>query len=125
MMKWIRSIAVVLAVFAPFLFVAYYLAAIPNSLHAFRVLGGLDWLWIVMLGLMMIGTYYFLAVYVWEEDAIYAEFSHLDADHDGYITREDAAKWKRLAREFDRFDADRDGKLSRIEFEKFEHSLAR
>jgi hypothetical protein len=121
-MRWIKAVAVVLAVFAPFIMVGYALAIVPTNL--IKNLGGVDWLWLVMLGLMMVGTYYFLAVYVWEEDEIYADFVRLDADHDGYISRADATSWKRLAREFDKFDLDRDGKLSRIEFEEFEHSLA-
>lgn len=123
-MKWIRAIAVVLAVFAPFIMVAYALAIVPDTLHVLKNLGGLDGLWLVMLGLMMVGTYYFLAVYVWEEDEIHADFVRLDADHDGYIARADAAPWRRLAKDFDKFDLDHDGRLSRVEFEAFEHSLA-
>ncbi|HSE13159.1 MAG TPA: EF-hand domain-containing protein [Rudaea sp.] len=45
------------------------------------------------------------------------KFEALDANHDGYIDRQEAAVSKPLANEFATIDANKDGKLSLIEFE--------
>jgi Ca2+-binding EF-hand superfamily protein len=44
------------------------------------------------------------------------QFTRLDADHDGFVTRADMSKVPELARRLAKFDADRDGKLNRAEF---------
>jgi len=124
-MKIVKACAVVLCVFAPFLMVGYAIVLLPNSLEVVQRFDGIDWMWLIFLGLMMVALYYFLAVHLKEENEIELDFAELDADHDGYIGRDDASGWARLAQAFDRFDVDRDGRLSRAEFERFEHSLAR
>ncbi len=49
-----------------------------------------------------------------------ARFQGADADRDGYLTRDEAAKLDpELARNFDAMDADRDGRVSREEYERF------
>jgi hypothetical protein len=105
--------------------VAYAIAQGPDPMSTLQRFEGFDWMWLIFLGAMMVGTYYFLAVYLADEDAIAEDFVRLDKDHDGFITREDASAWQQLAKVFDSFDMDRDGRISRIEFEEFEHSLAR
>ena len=45
-----------------------------------------------------------------------AQFTRLDADRDGFVTRADMSKMPELTRRFAKFDADRDGKLNRAEF---------
>lgn len=45
------------------------------------------------------------------------KFEALDANHDGYIDRQEAAVSKPLRNEFARIDANKDNKLSLIEFE--------
>jgi hypothetical protein len=82
-----------------------------------------DWLWFIMLDAMMLGMYYFVPAFIEHEEEITEDFAGLDRDHDGYISREDAANWKSLASSFEKFDADHDGKLSQVEFETFEHAL--
>lgn len=124
-MKAIRGLFVVLSVFAPFLLVAYAFAQLPHALQFLRQFDSIDWMWLMLLGLMMLGIYHFLAVFLLEENGIQQDFDWLDADHDGYIRAQDAAGWTQLARVFDRFDSDHDGRLSRVEFEQFEHSLPR
>ena len=121
--KMLKGAATVVAVFAPFLMFGYALAVVPNTADVLRSWNGADWIWLIMLGVMMVGLYYFLAVYMEDEEEIAQDFAVLDADHNGNISRENAAKWPRLAKAFDQFDLDHDGKLSRIEFEAFEHSL--
>lgn len=122
-MKTIRITAALISVFAPFLMVGFLLWKMPNALY--HITEGLDWTWPAMLGLMMVFLYYVMAVYMKEEEEIKAEFESLDRDHDGYISRDDAAGWKRLALAFDRFDSDHDGRMSSAEFDEFEHSMAR
>jgi hyperosmotically inducible protein len=46
-------------------------------------------------------------------------FYKYDADRDGFISREEAAKMKLRGRSFDDVDTDRDGKLSANEFEQY------
>ncbi|RYX91051.1 MAG: hypothetical protein EOO28_27225 [Comamonadaceae bacterium] len=43
-------------------------------------------------------------------------FSYIDADKDGFISREEAAGFKGVARNFDRADLDHDARLSKDEF---------
>lgn len=124
-MKVFRACSLVLCVFAPFLMVAYAFVRLPNAIQMLQEFDSIDWMWLLFLGLMMVGLYHFLAVYLEEENDIELDFRRLDSDHDGYLTPDDARQWGHLARAFESFDADRDGKLSRLEFERFEHSLAR
>jgi hypothetical protein len=126
-MKMIKSVVIALAVFMPFLFVAYVFAVNPNALNyamtatpatlATGIISGIDWIWLIMFGAMILGVFYWL-FYIEEEEEITQEFMDLDTNHDGYISREEASKWKYLAKVFDKFDANHDGKLSRQEFEK-------
>ncbi|MGQ0511359.1 MAG: protein kinase domain-containing protein [Betaproteobacteria bacterium] len=45
-----------------------------------------------------------------------AQFKSADANHDGFLTRDELARFPFIAREFQRVDADRDGRLSPTEF---------
>lgn len=96
--------------------------AIPG--HVLQDTVGLDWVWPAFLGLMMLGLYYFFAVYLEDEYVIGEEFERIDTDRDGYISRDEASKLRGLAEVFDRFDNDHDGMMSRAEFDEFEHSFA-
>ncbi|MBI2311840.1 MAG: EF-hand domain-containing protein [Betaproteobacteria bacterium] len=49
-------------------------------------------------------------------------FRKLDADRDGFVSREEAKQWRDSAAAFSETDQDRDGRLNRDEFIKF-HSL--
>jgi hypothetical protein len=124
-MKLLKWVLTVLALLAPFFMVGYVVMKIPNGLEVVSNWGLIDWMWIIMLGAMMLGFYYVLGVFLIDEEEIQEDFESLDRDRDGYVTREDASGWQRLAKVFDRFDADHDGMLSRVEFEEFEHSLPR
>jgi len=46
--------------------------------------------------------------------------TQLDADHDGTISKKEAAKDKALSKQFSKLDINRDGKLDVGEFAKFE-----
>ena len=128
--KMVQMTIAVLSIFAPFLLVGYALLINPDVFgYAMKstpltladgVLSGIDWIWLIMLGAMMLGIFYWL-FYIEDEEEITEEFMRLDTNHDGYISREEASKWKYLARVFDRVDTDHDGKLSRQEFEKAIH----
>jgi len=122
-MKTLKWILTVLALLAPFIMVGYVVMKIPNGLAVVSNWGFLDWMWLIMLGAMMLGFYYLLSVFFIDEEEIEEDFERLDRDRDGFVTRDDASRWQRLAKVFDKFDADHDGKLSRVEFEEFEHSL--
>ncbi|HXY22232.1 MAG TPA: EF-hand domain-containing protein [Burkholderiaceae bacterium] len=122
-MKVMKALIVLLCVFAPFLMAGYALTIVPNGMHALRNTDGIDWLWVILLAAMMIGIYYFLAVYVEDEEKITEAFQRLDRDHDGFITREDAGTWPELLSAFDRFDTDHDGRLSWTDFDAFEHAV--
>ena len=122
-MKLLKWISTVLALLTPFLMVGYVVMKIPHGLQVISNWGLIDWMWLIMLGAMMLGFYYLLAVFFEDEEEIAEDFEHLDRDHDGYVTRDDASRWQRLVKAFDRFDCDHDGRLSRVEFEDFEHSL--
>jgi hypothetical protein len=123
-MRWIKAIGVGLAVFAPFIMVGYALAILPNTWEVITNLSPYDWTWLTMLGLMMVAMYYFLAVYLEDEEEIELEFKQLDKDHDGYISRDQVLTSDRYRRDFNESDADHDGKLSRVEFEAYEHSIS-
>jgi len=122
-MKVFKALVLLLCVFAPFLMAGYALTIVPDGLQALRNTDGIDWLWVILLGAMMIGVYYFLVVYVEDEENITEAFRRLDRDHDGFITREDARSWPELSSAFDRFDTDRDGRLSWTDFDAFEHAV--
>jgi hyperosmotically inducible protein len=47
-----------------------------------------------------------------------AAFDALDTNSDGYLSREEVARQRELAKRFDRFDADRDGRMSLDEYLK-------
>ena len=117
MNKTTKLILIIFAVFAPFLLAVYALYISADPLVAIRSLSGIDWLWLILLGAMALGVFYWL-FFIREEEEITEEFMDLDTDHDGYITRKEASKWKYLARVFDKFDTNHDGKLSRQEYEK-------
>lgn len=117
-----RMLMIGLCVFAPFLVVAYAVFAIPD-MHAIRNFGGLDWMWLILLAFMMLGLYYFLAIYVREKADTTAAFERLDRDRDGFISLQDAGNWSDLRRLFSTFDSDHDGRMSRVEFESFQNSL--
>ena len=121
-MRWIKSVGLILAVFAPFILVGYALAIVPNTWQVIQSFSPMDWTWLTMLGLMMVGVYYFLAVYLEDEDEIELDFQRMDTDHDGYLRRADIGNATRLATEFEHFDGDHDGKLSRVDFENFQHA---
>jgi len=70
-----------------------------------------------------LGIYYFLAVYLEDEEEIAENFQSLDTDHDGFISREDAKKIPDLIRVFERFDTDHDGRLSHVDFEAYENAV--
>jgi len=59
----IRWMSVPTAVFAPVLMVGYTLLVLPGGLQALRNTDRVDWIWLILLGAMMLGTYYFLVVY--------------------------------------------------------------
>jgi EF hand len=44
-------------------------------------------------------------------------FGFMDHDHNGQVSREEAAGFRGVAKNFDRADTDRDGQLSRAEFD--------
>lgn len=120
-LKWLVVFG---CVFAPFLLVVAALLQIPGGLQAVSQTDPLDWIWLMLLGAMMLGVYYFLAVYLEGEELITAEFRELDRDQDGYLSRDDTKTWPELFRSFDEFDSDHDGRLSRVEFEAYEHATA-
>jgi hypothetical protein len=122
-MKTLKWIVTLLALFTPFIMVGYVVMKIPNGLEVVSNWGFADWMWLMLLGAMMLGFYYLLAVFFIDEEEIEEDFECLDRDHDGFVTPDDASRWQRLAKVFEKFDVDHDGKLSRVEFEEFEHSL--
>ena len=63
--KWLTTLT---AVFAPFLVVGYALLIVPGGLHALQNTDGVDWIWLILLGGMMLGFYYFLVVYLLDKE---------------------------------------------------------
>ncbi|SPJ15709.1 exported hypothetical protein [Burkholderiales bacterium] len=122
-MTTIKRLTVLTAVFAPFFMAGFALLVVPDPWQTLRNTDGEDWIWLILLGGMMVGVYYFLAVYMEDEEEIAEEFQRLDRDHDGFVTREDAKDWPELIRLFDKFDTDRDGRLSHVDFEAFENAV--
>ncbi len=51
------------------------------------------------------------------KSAVQAKFDALDANHDGYIDKQEAAVSKTLANEFAKLDTNKDNKLSLMEFQ--------
>lgn len=47
-----------------------------------------------------------------------ARFGALDADRDGFVSKDEAVKDRMLAQTFAQVDANGDGKISRVEFDK-------
>jgi hypothetical protein len=117
----IKAVLLVACVFAPFVVIGYALLAIPDK-TVLHNLAGQDWIWLILLAAMMLGLYYFLAIYVREKHEATAQFKRLDRDRDGFISLQDAGDWPDLRRLFDKFDADHDGRMSRIDFEAFQRS---
>lgn len=120
--KSVRRVVVVLCVFAPMVMVAFAALMMPHT-KALLEIGGIDWIWLMLLAAMMLGLYYFLAIYVKEEGEVRDRFKRLDRDNDGYISVGDAESWPDLRRGFDKFDVDHDGRMSRADFEAFQRSL--
>ena len=118
--KWLT---VLTAVFTPFFMVGFALLVIPESMQAVRNSSGVDWLWLILLGAMMLGIYYLFPVYLVDKENINQEFQRLDFDRDGFISRTDITAWPNLIRSFDKFDTDHDGRLSRADFEAYEHAV--
>jgi len=123
MKSTIKRLTLLTAVFAPFFMAAFAFFVVPDPWQTLRNTGGVDWIWLILLGAMMVGLYYFLAVYLEDEEEIAEDFQRLDTDHDGFISREDARSMPDLLRVFDRFDTDHDGRLSHVEFESFENTV--
>jgi hypothetical protein len=96
--------------------------AIPDT-QVLRNFGGEDWIWLILLASMMLGLYYFLAIYVKEEGEVSAQFNRMDRDRDGFISMQDAGTWSDLRCSFEKFDTDHDGRLSRADFEALQRSL--
>ena len=119
----IKRLTLLVAVFAPFFMTGAALIVLPDPWGTLRNTGGVDWIWLILLGAMMLGIYYFLAVYLEDEEVIAEDFQSLDTDHDGFIGREDAKKMPDLVRVFDRFDTDHDGRLSHADFEAYENAV--
>ena len=122
MKSTIRRLTVLAAIFAPFLMTGAALIVLPHPWETFQQVHAEDWIWVILLGGMMLGMYYFAAVYFEDEEEITEEFLRLDLDHDGFISREDVKNWPELNREFDKFDRDHDGRLSHNDFELFERA---
>ena len=119
----IKRLTILAAVFAPFFMTGAAFLVLPDPWQTFRNVHGEDWIWLILLGGMMLVMYYFAGVYFEDEEEINEEFLRLDRNHDGFITREDAKNWPELTREFDKFDRDHDGRLSHNDFELFEFEL--
>ena len=120
MKKMIIRLTLLAAVFAPFLMTGAALLVLPHPWETFRDAHGEDWIWLILLGALMLGLFYFFAVYLLHEEDIAEEFLRLDTDHDGFISREDAKNWPELSRVFDKLDRDHDGRLSHDDFKAFE-----
>ena len=54
-----------------------------------------------------------------------ADFVRLDKNKDGFISRSEAAKDKKVSSNFSKFDENKDGKLSEDEFIKLQSTVAR
>src|SRR5208283_1776427 len=100
----IKKLTLLVAVFAPFFMTGAALIVLPDPWGTLRNTSGVDWIWLILLGAMMLGIYYFLAVYLEDEEEIAEEFQRLDLDRDGFISREDTNTWPNLRRLFDKFD---------------------
>jgi hypothetical protein len=122
MQKNAKRVLIVACVFAPVLALGYAVLAIPN-MQVLSNFGGQDWIWLILLSAMMLGLYYFLAIYVKEVGDVAAQFERMDRDHDGFISKTDTGNWADLRRLFDKFDTDHDGRMSRADFNAFERSL--
>ena len=64
----IKRLTVLTAVFAPFFMAGFALLVIPDGIQAVRNSSGVDWIWLILLGGMMLGIYYFLAVYLLDKE---------------------------------------------------------
>jgi hypothetical protein len=116
----IKRLTILAAVFAPFFMTGAALLVLPHPWETLRNVQGQDWIWLILLGGMMLAMYYFAGVYFEDEEKITEEFQRLDADHDGFISREDAKVLPELSRDFDKYDRDHDGRLCHSDFELFE-----
>jgi EF hand len=123
MKRSIKRLTLLAALFAPFLMTGAALLILPDPWKTLQNTSGADWIWFVLLGAVMLGIYYFLAVYLEDEEEIAVDFQRLDTDHDGFITREDAKNWPILLSAFTKFDKDNDGRLSHVDFEAFENTI--
>ena len=119
----IKRMVLLAAIFAPFFMSGAALIILPHPWETLRNTDGVDWIWLILLGAMMLGFYYFLAVYLEEKEEVAEDFQSLDSDHDGFISREDAKNMPDLIRVFDKFDTDHDGRLSQMDFEAFENTV--
>ena len=54
-----------------------------------------------------------------------ADFVRLDKNKDGFVSRNEAAKEKKISRNFSKFDGNKDGKLTEDEFTKLQSTVAR
>lgn len=54
-----------------------------------------------------------------------ADFVRLDKNKDGYVSRDEAAKDKKISSNFSKFDENKDGKLTEDEFIKLQSTMSR
>jgi len=59
MKKMIIRLTLLAAVFAPFLMTGAALLVLPHPWETFRDAHGEDWIWLILLGALMLGLYYF------------------------------------------------------------------
>ena len=114
-MKTVNSIIAILSSYVPFIVVAAAIAFVPGATHAMKAVSGIEWIYLIMVGAMTLGCFYWLLdldVDVRRERL----FKRFDINHDGYISRAEIARAGDLAGVFDQVDSDHDGKLSRREF---------
>jgi hypothetical protein len=69
-MKVIKWVAIVAAVFIPFIMAGYAVMTPANGLDFILGQNTMDWLWFIMLGAMMLGLYNFVPVFVQGEEEI-------------------------------------------------------
>ena len=66
----IKRLTLLAAVFAPFLMTGAALLVLPDPWQTFRNTHAEDWIWLILLGGMMLAMYYFAGVYLEDEEEI-------------------------------------------------------
>ena len=78
----------------------------------------------VLIGAAVVALFPFAVFAAGNQLSAQEKFKNLDTNHDGYISKEEAAANKWLSKDWSKADTNKDGKLEESEFSALEENMA-